>query len=462
MIIKKIHKNILILGLGLSGFSLAKILKNKVDNLFCWDDSLSIRKKIVESGLQIKPIEKLDFKKLDYLVLSPVINHNSKKPHLAIIEAKKKKVKITTDIEFLKILKVKNKLIGVTGTNGKSTTTKFIEKALSSYKNKVFACGNIGVPFGDIINKVSTKDYLVVETSSFQLDKIIDLKFDVSILLNLSKDHIDWHKNVNSYQKAKLKIFKNQSKNCFSIICIDDKNCKRIAKKFSNNFKSKLIIISTKEKLENGIYLTSNETSINITNTLNQSSIKINRKKLGFTQAEHNFQNLLATYACFFIFKRSNESFKKAVNKLRNLEHRMEFVNKFKNISIYNDSKATNINSSNNALKTLKNIYWILGGRKKKEGIEDVGKGLKNVRNAYTFGESKKEYKNFLREKNINSKEYSTLKRAVYMAIKEGLTEKKEINLLFSPASSSFDQFKNFEHRGKTFKGLIDKILKNE
>ena len=462
MIINKIHKNILILGLGLSGLSLAKILKNKVRNLYCWDDSISVRKKITKTGLPIKSIENLDFRKLDYLVLSPAINHNSKEPHLAIKKAKKEKVKITTDIEFLKILKIKNKIIGVTGTNGKSTTTKFIEQSLSDCKNKVFSCGNIGIPFGEVIKKVTSKDSLVVETSSFQLDKIIDLKFDISILLNLSKDHIDWHRNIRSYHKAKLKIFKNQGKNCFSIICIDDKNCKKIATNFSNNFKSKLIKISTKEKLENGIYLTSNEKSIDIINTLNRTNIKIDRKKLGFTQAQHNFQNLLATYACFFVFKKSNESFKRSVSKLKNLEHRMEFVKKIKNIKIYNDSKATNINSSNNALKTLNNVYWILGGRKKPEGIKEVSSGLKNVRNAYTFGESKKEFNDFLKSKQINSKECSTLKVAVNMAMKDGLKEKKEINLLFSPASSSFDQFKNFEHRGKAFKSLINEIIKND
>ena len=241
-----------------------------------------------------------------------------------------------------------------------------------------------------------------------------------------------------------------------------DKNCKKIAANFSNNFKSKLIRISTKEKLENGIYLTSNEKSIDIINTLNGTNIKIDRKKLGFTQAQHNFQNLLATYACFFVFKKSNESFKRSVSKLKNLEHRIEFVKKIKNIKIYNDSKATNINSSNNALITLNNVYWILGGRKKPEGIKEVGSGLKNVRNAYTFGESKKEFNDFLKSKLINSKECSTLKVAVNMAMKDGLKEKKEINLLFSPASSSFDQFKNFEHRGKAFKSLINEIIKND
>ena len=155
MKIEKINnKNIFIFGLGISGTSLAKFLKNKVNNLFCWDDNLIIRKKGVKAGLNLKSVESLNFSSLDYLVLSPGINHRLKTPHLVVSEALKNKVKITTDLEFLKILKIKNFLIGVTGTNGKSTTTKFIEKSLMFSKSKCITFGNIGIPFGDIVSNL--------------------------------------------------------------------------------------------------------------------------------------------------------------------------------------------------------------------------------------------------------------------------------------------------------------------
>ena len=124
----------------------------------------------------------------------------------------------------------------MTGTNGKSTTTKFIQSSLFLKKKKVIACGNIGLPIGDVIKKSCSNDIFVIEASSFQLDKILSLKFDISILLNISKDHLDWHGNFRNYINSKLNIFKNQNKSCFSIICIDDSNCRKIAQNFRKHF----------------------------------------------------------------------------------------------------------------------------------------------------------------------------------------------------------------------------------
>ena len=124
----------------------------------------------------------------------------------------------------------------MTGTNGKSTTTKFIQSSLLFKKKRIIACGNIGLPIGDVIKKSSSNDIFVIEASSFQLDKVVSLKFDISILLNISKDHIDWHGSFKKYKDSKIKIFNNQDKNCFSIICIDDSNCKKIAQILIKNF----------------------------------------------------------------------------------------------------------------------------------------------------------------------------------------------------------------------------------
>ena len=147
-------------------------------------------------------------------------------------KAKNSKVKIISDLELIEIFKAKNLKIGVTGTNGKSTTTKFIQSSLLLKKKRIIACGNIGLPIGDVIKKSSSSDIFVIEASSFQLDKIFSLKFDISILLNISKDHLDWHGSLKNYINSKLNIFKNQDKSCFSIICIDDSNCKKIAQNF--------------------------------------------------------------------------------------------------------------------------------------------------------------------------------------------------------------------------------------
>ena len=330
MKIEKIDKNIFIFGLGISGMALANFLKNKVNNLFCWDDNLEIRKKGIKAGLNLKSVESFKFNSLDYLILSPGINHRLKKPNIAVSEALKKKVKITTDLEFLKILQIKNFLIGVTGTNGKSTTTKFIEKSLIYSKSKCIAFGNIGLPFGNIVSNLKKNDILLAEMSSFQLDKIIDLKFNISILLNLSKDHLEWHGGWNQYLDSKLKIFQNQDENCFAIICIDDKHSEKLAKNFNKNFKSKLIKISIKRKLIDGIFLEEKEDKLVIVNNLNKTKIFIEKKRLLFTKAYHNYQNLLANYASCFLLKINNLSFLKSTYRLKNLEHRLELVIRLK------------------------------------------------------------------------------------------------------------------------------------
>ena len=460
MKVKKLNKKILIFGLGISGISIARFLKNRVKNLFCWDDKLDARKKATKFGLNLKPINDLDFKSLDYLVLSPGINHKLNLPHLVVSKALKQKASIITDLEFLNILDIRNLLIGVTGTNGKSTTTKFIEECLTNSKEKCIACGNIGIPLGDIANNLSINSRLAIEISSFQLDKIKKLKFQISILLNLSKDHIDWHGSWKEYVKSKLRIFKNQDKKCYAIICIDDKNCQQITETFNENFKSKLIRISTQKKI-NDNFILRKKTCLIIVNNFN-SKIQLEKTKLKFTNVKHNYQNLLASYACQFLLKKNNHHFLKKVYKLKNPEHRLEFVTKVKNISIFNDSKSTNINSAKNAIKSFNNIYWILGGRKKEGGIKEIKSNLKKIVRAYTFGESGEEFYNFLKNKKIKSYRFTNLESALEKALEHGFKEKIEITILFSPACSSFDQFKNFEQRGKNFKNHLKKILRNE
>ena len=152
----------------------------------------------------------------------------------------------------------------------------------------------------------------------------------------------------------------------------------------------------------------------------------------------------------------------KSAYKLKNLEHRLELVINIENVTIFNDSKSTNINSAKNAIKSLSNVYWILGGRKKEGGINGVENCLSKILRAYTFGESSKEFDKFLKQKKVKSFQYKSFEPALENALKDALKENLKINILFSPACSSFDQFKNFEQRGKYFKKHLKKIIENE
>ncbi len=457
--IRQINSEIFILGMGISGISLAKYLMKKKISVTCWDDNREKRKVIHSLKIKINNITSETLKNCNYLVLSPGINHQKKRPHQAVKIARSLNIKIVTDLEFLKILNIKNPLIGVTGTNGKSTTTHFISQILS-YKNfrDSKCCGNIGTPFTDL--KINKKTLLVVEASSYQLAKIDNLNFDYAFLLNISKDHIEWHGTLRKYIDSKLNIFKNQTKKNFAVICIDDVNCRRIAYDFKKKFKSKLILISCKYTENVDIYLKIQNDKIKIFNNISKENIEISINKLSFVKAQHNFQNLLAAYASSFLLNQKSEDFLSSSKNIHTLQHRIEFSGTFKNIDFYNDSKSTNVNSAKTAIKSFKNIFWILGGREKKGGLKGIEKNLGNILKAYVYGECSENFRKFLVKNSIICLKFRTLRESFNQAFEDAIKKKMNINILLSPACSSFDQFKNFEDRGKEFKQLVLEKIK--
>ena len=457
--IRQINSEIFILGMGISGISLAKYLMKKKIPVTCWDDNPEKRKVTHSLKIKINNMTPETLKNCNYLVLSPGINNQKKRPHQAVKIARSLDIKIVTDLEFLKILNIKNPLIGVTGTNGKSTTTHFISQILS-YKNfrDSKCCGNIGTPFTEI--KINKKTLLVVEASSYQLAKIDKLNFDYAFLLNISKDHIEWHGTFRKYIDSKLNIFKNQTKKNFAVICIDDINCRRIAYNFKKNFKSKLILISCKYTENVDIYLKTQNDKIKIFNNLSKENIEISINKLSFVKAQHNFQNLLAAYTSSFLLNQKTEDFLSSIKNICTLQHRIEFSGTFKNIDFYNDSKSTNVNSAKTAIKSFKNIFWILGGREKKGGLKGIEKNLGNILKAYVYGECSENFKKFLVKNSIICLKFTTLRESFNQAFKDAIKKKMNINILLSPACSSFDQFNNFEDRGRKFKQLVSEKIK--
>jgi len=454
-----IDRSLFILGLGISGMSLAKKLNfKKID---CWDDNSKIRDLAKSQKINIKEPNLTNLKLTDFLVISSGINHELKNPHNAIIIAKSLKIPIISDIELIHLLGLKNYLIGVTGTNGKSSTTKFIADSLR-HKNFLNsqACGNIGIPFTEL--EIKEDSVLVIECSSFQLSKINKLRFGIAILLNISSDHIDWHKGLKNYIHSKEKVFKNQTLLDYAIICIDDEICNNISSQFNTKYKSNLIKISVKKRLIDGIFLKESKDYITINNSLSLEHIKIKKNSINLPLTKANFQNLLTTYAVNFILKQKKDLFIESLKNIRSLDHRMEYIGKYKNIFFYNDSKSTNVNSSISAIESYKNIFWILGGRKKVGGLSGIEKNLGNILRSFTFGEAGEEFKGFLKRHNINSTFKKSLEEIIFEAIASALREKQKINIIFSPCASSFDRFKNFEDRGNFFKKIVKKRVKIE
>ena len=451
---KKVNKSIFILGLGITGMSLAQKLGSRFSRITCWDDNQLKREEANKKGvIVLNPLIE-NLKGIDLVVASPGINHKKKNPHIAIQNATRLNIKIISDIELIKILNIPNKLIGITGTNGKTTTTKFISDTLN-FENflDIKACGNIGIPFTEL--DIQNNTVLAIECSSFQLSKVSKLRFHIALLLNISSDHLDWHLNMDNYIEAKTNIFKNQMPNDYAVVCLDDEYSEKVCVSFKNNFKGELIKISTKKIVKDGIFIINKKNKLVIFNSFEKQELYIDKKKINFTISNANLQNLLATYVVNYILKHSNKKFSQAISLLKTPEHRMEFIGKFKNINIFNDSKSTNISSAKSALTDSVNIFWILGGRAKKGGLNGLEKELDNVLYAFTFGESGKQFSNFFRSKGINCICKETLEEIIPLLIDKAINHEKNINIIFSPAASSYDQYNNFEERGVDFKNLI-------
>ena len=411
-------KKILIYGLGKSGLSAFKFLK-KNNEIIKHDD------KIKSNNTEITKI------KFDYIILSPGIDVN--KCRLSNF-LKKNYKKIHTDLDIFYSHYKENNKITVTGTNGKSTTAKILYEVLKGQKIDARLVGNIGNPI--LLEKNITKQTVfVIEASSYQLEYSKLFRSNISLILNISPDHLERHKTINNYVKAKFKIVQNQSNKDLAILNVNNFYIKSHLK--LKSFSSKIIKIDKKTNI-----------------TLGK---KINNK---YFNTDGNKENLQFVFAVAKILKLKKNSLFKTLNKFKGLKYRQEIVYQSKKLTIINDSKATSFSSSVSLLKSLDNVYWIVGGLAKKGDKPLLAKQNSKNFKAYIFGSDKDFFINKL--KKFMKYEYvlnlKNLIKKIFIDIK---IDKKSTHktILFSPSAASFDNFKNFEERGKYFNKLIKKYI---
>ena len=422
-----INKKILIYGLGKSGLSAFKFLKNKSD-IFLYDDYHSKFKTsgIKKNFISYKNILRLKF---DRIILSPGIDINRCKLSKFL---KKNYSKIYSDLDVFYAF-YKNDCITITGTNGKSTTCQLMYEILRDQKYDVKLVGNIGNPILSLKN-VKKKTIFVIEASSYQLEYSKIFRSKYAVILNLSPDHIERHKTLDKYIKAKFKLLKKQSKGNFAFVKKYDRLINRELK--SIKFNSKIIKVDTKK---------TNNFLKDITNQ--------------YFLTETNKENLLFVLEVSKKFNIKNSCLKKTIQKFKGLKYRQQVVFKQKNLIIINDSKSTSFSSSIGLLKSNNNIYWLLGGNYKKGDKLDLPKKYFNNIKAFIYGKNVKFFNKKLKNK-IPFKNFENLKNAlkeIFIIVKK----EKFINktILFSPCAASFDSFKNFEDRGSYFNRLIKKNL---
>ena len=420
-------KKILIYGLGRSGVSSYKFLRNKAD-LYLFDDNLKKDIKL-KSNLRLNTLKEISKINFDKIIISPGIDISKCKLSKTL---KKNSSKIYTDLDIFYSF-YKNKSITVTGTNGKSTTAQILYEVLEDQKYDVRLIGNIGNPALSE-KKITKHTIFVIEASSYQLEYSQIFSSKYAVILNIAPDHIERHKNLKNYITAKFKLLVSQPNNATAFI---NKNDPLITKKIDNyNLKQKIIKIDSKKS--NKIY---------------------NQIKNEYFLSSGNKENLSFVLKILKIFKLNNKILLKTLNKFKGLKYRQQIIFKNKNLTIINDSKSTSFASSENLLKNLNYVYWILGGiPKKSDQFKLSKKHCKNFK-AYIFSKHYKEFKKNLKNKIIvkNLKDLKDILNEIFLDIKKKKLEKNII--LFSPAGASFDNFKNFEDRGLYFNKLIKKFI---
>ena len=407
-------KKILIYGLGKSGLSVFKFLR-KDNEITTHDDKIKVDNK------------KLTKIKFDCIIISPGIDIN--KCNLSKF-LKNNSKKIYTDLDIFYSHHKKNNKITITGTNGKSTTAKILHEVLRDQKIDARLVGNIGNPILSEKN-ITNKTVFVIEVSSYQLQYSKLFRSNISLILNISPDHLERHKTISKYVTAKFKLVKNQFKNDLAILNTKNFYIKREIK--LKTFLPKIIEVNK-------------NISVNLLKKINNPyfNTKGNKENLTFVLEVAKILKLKK----FFLYK--------TLKKFNGLKYRQEIIFQSKNLTIINDSKATSFSSSESLLKSLSNVYWIVGGLTKKGDRLLLSKNeCKNFK-AYIFGKDKKIFINKLK-KIIKYESFLNLKILVKKIFLDIETDKKLMHktILFSPAAASFDGFKNFEERGKYFNHLI-------
>lgn len=434
-------RKVLIYGLGVSGISTVKTLAKKGYDVYTYDKN---KKEIDQlKGYNYSPLSLSDLTDYDfeYVVKSPGI-----KPSDDTLLKLAEKYEIISDIELSYRLFPNKIFLSITGTNGKTSTTSMVTHILNQSGIDAISVGNIGE---GILWQMYKHDVIFVEElSSFQLKNTYKFHPHIASILNISPDHIDWHGDFDDYILSKLNIAKNQNKNDYLIINKNDE----ILQRNKDNFRANIYEFSSLGPVKNGLYIDKN-----IIYYIDEKSKKevLNTNELKII-GTHNYENLMAAMLECYLYGLDFQAISKAAKTFVSIEHRLEFVNEINGVKIYNDSKATNVDSAVKAIKSFSEpIIIIAGGYDKKIDYSDYVKAFKeNGKLMIIIGETKEQLRAICELENIDYILANDMDNAVRLACQNA--EKNDV-ILLSPASASWDMYKSYEIRGNDFKEKIEK-----
>lgn len=446
-------KYIFVYGAGISGQGVAEVLARHGKKIILYNDELRevdplvaniIKKSGGEVVMKKEPTPYL--KESLYVIISPGIPFTTATAQ----KAKALGVEVIGEVEQASRL-YKGKWVGVTGTNGKTTTTTLLGEMLATLPVKTAVGGNIGFALSKETENLDANSYIAAELSSFQLEGIKSLRVNIALILNITPDHIERHGNMTNYIAAKANIFKYQTKDDVLVLNADDP----IVKGFATGAKAKVCFISCKEILPSGVYIENGNFVINLDGKKQVVCAVSDMKIFG----AHNEQNALGAIACAYYAGVTVENMAKILKSFKGVEHRIEYVKTINGVPYYNDSKATNTDSTIKALEAFKDGHIILlaGGHDKMTDLTEMMNLIKTKTDALILlGEAKERFNQAAIKAGVkNIYLVDSFQAAVDKA--HELAKAPQVVLL-SPACSSYDMFDNFPHRGKVFKEMVNKL----
>lgn len=440
------NKKIFIFGMARSGYEAAKLLSKYNNEILVTDRAMQDSKQVEElESLGVNVVisdtpEELFDETYDVMIKNPGII----KTHPCVVKAHSLNIPVVNEVEMAYHFLPKDvKIVAITGSNGKTTTTMILYNLLKESGKSVHLGGNIGTPLSKLVGEVKSGDILVMEISDHQLVDMKEFHADIAILTNLSEVHLDFHGgSYDNYKNVKKKLFLPMTSEDIAILNLDNDDVVNL----TNDIKSKKVYFSSSKEANGCI----KDKTIYIDNrpVIALSDIRV--------KGMHNYENIMCALMAAKMFDISEEIIHKVLENFGGVEHRIEFVKKLNGRDFYNDSKATNNNSTIIALKSFDNpVILILGGLDRGQSFDELTPYMSHVKHVFCYGETKEKIKTYCDLNNIDCTVLNNLEESIQKSYK--LSEEGD-TILFSPACASWDQYKTFEERGNEFKRVVNEL----
>jgi UDP-N-acetylmuramoylalanine--D-glutamate ligase len=441
-------QTVAVVGLGKSGLSAARALRAGGATVLVWDDGEAARNAAASEGFKICEPSESAWLTVDRVIWSPGIPHRFPAPHPAAVLAQKMGKPLVCDVDLLCQATSSSFHIGVTGTNGKSTTTALINHILNACNHVAVAAGNIGLPALEAPDLSMIGTY-VLELSSYQLELVPHLCLDAAIWTNITPDHLDRHGGLDGYIAAKRRLFENAKPHSHAIIGIDDPASATLHRDLVRAGFLQVIGVSVERPVENGIYV---KDGILIDATGRRPQEVCDLRDCTTLPGAHNWQNAALAYATCRSRGVPAAPIVAAMKTFPGLPHRQQLVAVIEDVAFINDSKATNADAASKALGCYHDILWIAGGRAKAGGIDSLKPLFDRIKHALLIGEAANDFAKVLKAEDVPYTLCGTLEEAVEEA--DAMADCGD-TVLLSPACASFDQFASFEQRGEVFMQIV-------